>query len=69
MVEECSSCTYIMVDNHPCRHDPSHSVTHRIQSTVVQFTDSLLQVQVPHSSSEWHSYLQALEMMVCDLYP
>ncbi|KAI9169285.1 hypothetical protein LWI28_010195 [Acer negundo] len=64
MVEECFPCSYIMVDNHPCRHDPSHSVTHRIQSTIVQFADCLLQVRVPHRSSEWHSYLQAFEMMV-----
>ncbi|KAL5828551.1 hypothetical protein ACOSQ3_018019 [Xanthoceras sorbifolium] len=64
MVEECFPSSYIMVDNHPCRHDPSHSVTHRIQSTVVQFADCLLQVQIPHRSSEWHSYLQVFEKMV-----
>lgn len=69
MVEECFPCSYIMVDNHPCRYDPSHFVTHRIQSTVMQFADCLLQVQVPHSSSEWCSYLRAFEMMVCDLNP
>ncbi|KAH9772165.1 protein PHYLLO [Citrus sinensis] len=64
MIEECFPCTYILVDNHPCRHDPSHSVTHRIQSTIVQFVDFLLKVQVPHRSSKWCSFLRALDMMV-----
>ncbi|KAJ0096045.1 hypothetical protein Patl1_16607 [Pistacia atlantica] len=64
MLEECFPCSYILVDNHPYRQDPSHFVTHRIQSTIVQFADSLLKVQVPHRRSKWCTYLQTVQMMV-----
>lgn len=67
VLEECFPCTYILVNNHPYRQDPSHLVTHRIQSTIVQFADRLLKVQVPHRRSKWCSYLQTVQMMVFEL--
>ncbi|XVE91706.1 hypothetical protein REPUB_Repub01dG0034000 [Reevesia pubescens] len=64
MLEKCFPCSYILVDNHPCRHDPSHFVTHRIQSSAIEFTNILLKAQFPHRSSKWCDYLQAMNMMV-----
>ncbi len=66
MLEKCSPCSYIMVDKHPCRHDPSHIVTHRIQSTVVEFANCLLKARSPNKNSKWSSFLQILNMMVID---
>ncbi|XP_017971653.1 PREDICTED: protein PHYLLO, chloroplastic isoform X2 [Theobroma cacao] len=64
MLEKCFPCSYILVDNHPCRHDPSHFVTHRIQSSAIEFANILLKARIPHRSSKWCGYLQALNMMV-----
>lgn len=64
MVEECSPLSYVMVDNHPFRYDPSHIVTHRIHGSVVEFADCLLQVEFPCKSNKWSTYLQALNVMV-----
>ncbi|XP_038694901.1 protein PHYLLO, chloroplastic isoform X2 [Tripterygium wilfordii] len=63
-LEECFPCYYIVVDEHPCRHDPSHVVTHRIQSTVVQFADILLKAQFSFGGSISGTYLQELNMTV-----
>ncbi|XP_075659886.1 protein PHYLLO, chloroplastic isoform X2 [Castanea sativa] len=64
MLEKCSPCSYIMVDSHPCRHDASHIVTHRIESTVVEFASCLLKATSPNKNSKWSSFLQILNMMV-----
>ncbi|XP_059655618.1 protein PHYLLO, chloroplastic isoform X4 [Cornus florida] len=64
MLEECFPFSYIMVDKHPNRHDPSHIVTHRIQSTITQFTDCLLKAVIPPIDSRWSNVLRALDMMV-----
>ncbi|XP_011009175.1 PREDICTED: protein PHYLLO, chloroplastic isoform X3 [Populus euphratica] len=64
MVEECFPCTYILVDNHPCRHDPSHFVTHRVQCSIHQFADSLMKAQFPHRNSKWCCFLRVLNTMV-----
>lgn len=53
-----------MVDEHPGRHDPSHIVTHRIQSTVLEFVGCLLKAGFPRNRSKWTATLQALNMMV-----
>lgn len=53
-----------MVDKHPFRHDPSHIVTHRIHSTIVEFADYVLKAEFPHLSKEWSTYLQMLNVMV-----
>lgn len=65
MLEDCHPSAYIVVDKHPFRHDPSHTVTHRIQCNAIQFADMLLRVQFPLRNSKWRSYLEALNMMVC----
>lgn len=67
MVEECFPCTYILVDNHPCRHDPSHFVTHRVQCSIHQFADSLMKAQFSHRNSKWCCFLRVLNTMVFDL--
>ncbi|OAY31236.2 hypothetical protein MANES_14G092500v8 [Manihot esculenta] len=64
MLEDCCPCSYILVDNHPCRHDPSHFVSHRVQCSILQFVDSLNKVQFPCRSSIWCDYLGALDKMV-----
>ncbi|KAJ4846899.1 hypothetical protein Tsubulata_026226 [Turnera subulata] len=64
MLEECFPFSYILVDDHPCRHDPSHLVTHRVQCSVPQFADSLIKAQVSQARSEWHHHLAVLDMMV-----
>lgn len=56
-----------MVDEHPGRHDPSHIVTHRIQSTVLEFVGCLLKTGFPRHRSKCSATLQALNMMVIDL--
>ncbi|XP_045833302.1 protein PHYLLO, chloroplastic isoform X1 [Trifolium pratense] len=64
ILEECAPFSYIMVDKHPFRHDPSHIVTHRIQTTIFDFVGCLLKATVSHSRSTWSSSLQLLSKMV-----
>ncbi|TYK09049.1 protein PHYLLO [Cucumis melo var. makuwa] len=64
LLEECSPCSYIMVDKHPGRHDPSHIVTHRIQSTVLEFVGCILKANFPLNKSKLTATLRALNMMV-----
>ncbi|KAL5987497.1 hypothetical protein ACLOJK_035245 [Asimina triloba] len=64
MLEDCLPHSYIMVDKHPCRHDPSHIVTHRLQSTITEFVDYILKVKFPRNISRWHTSLQAVDLMV-----
>ncbi|XP_056164428.1 protein PHYLLO, chloroplastic isoform X3 [Syzygium oleosum] len=64
MLENSPPRLYIMVDEHPCRHDPSHMMTHRIQSSIIGFVDVLLRGHFLYKSSTWSDYLQALNNMV-----
>ncbi|WJX87640.1 hypothetical protein P8452_69808 [Trifolium repens] len=64
ILQECAPFSYIMVDKHPFRHDPSHIVTHRIQTTIFYFVGCLLKATVSHSRSMWSSSLQLLSKMV-----
>ncbi|KAL7171373.1 hypothetical protein ACSBR2_036094 [Camellia fascicularis] len=64
MLEDCFPCSYIIVENHPSRHDPSHIVTHRIQSSIVQFADCMLKAHIPQISSKWCGFLQVVDKMV-----
>ncbi|KAF7132517.1 hypothetical protein RHSIM_Rhsim09G0118400 [Rhododendron simsii] len=64
MLEDSFPCAYVLVENHPCRHDPSHIVTHRIQSTITQFSDCLLEANIPRISSKWCGFLKAVDKMV-----
>ncbi|KAL8128672.1 hypothetical protein V2J09_017827 [Rumex salicifolius] len=65
LLEQCFPCSYILVDSHPYRYDPSHIVSHRIQSTIAQFTNWLLEDSFPgRMNNKWAGVLQSLEMMV-----
>ncbi|XP_028761883.1 protein PHYLLO, chloroplastic-like isoform X1 [Neltuma alba] len=64
MLDECVPFSYIMVDKNPNRQDPSHIVTHRVQSSIIGFVDFLLKARVPHSRSKWATSLQVLSQMV-----
>lgn len=52
---------YIVVQSHPCRYDPHHQVTHRIEADVASWCDALLhRIERPASSSCWlHGWQQA----------
>ncbi|KAL2484725.1 Protein PHYLLO [Abeliophyllum distichum] len=63
MLEHSFPCPYILVDEHPSRHDPSHIVTHRIQSTITQFCDCLIKTCAPRISNKWRGFLRGLDMM------
>ncbi|KAK3004036.1 hypothetical protein RJ639_019334 [Escallonia herrerae] len=64
MLEDSFPRAYIMVEKHPSRHDPSHIVTHRIQSSATEFTGCLLKACKPRMSRNWIGFLRALDMMV-----
>ncbi|KAJ7943266.1 protein PHYLLO, chloroplastic [Quillaja saponaria] len=63
MLENCITCSYVMVDQHPYRHDPTHIVTHRIQSTIAEFAGCLLKANFPRNS-KWSTSLHVLSKMV-----
>ncbi|XP_071926844.1 protein PHYLLO, chloroplastic-like isoform X2 [Coffea arabica] len=63
MLEGCFPCSYIMVDKHPKRHDPSHIVTHRIQSTIMEFTVCVTKACIPHDNTRWKAFLRVLNSM------
>ncbi|KAK4430131.1 protein PHYLLO, chloroplastic [Sesamum alatum] len=63
MIEHCTPCPYIMVDDHPGRHDPSNIMTHRIQSTIAQFSDCLIKCCTPRVSKKWRELIRGLDMM------
>ncbi|KAL9680073.1 hypothetical protein QQ045_017948 [Rhodiola kirilowii] len=64
MLEGCFPMSYVMVDGNPCRHDPLHIVTHRVQSTITEFVACMLKAQFPSLGSEWISTLHTLNIMV-----
>ncbi|XP_076898989.1 protein PHYLLO, chloroplastic-like isoform X2 [Bidens hawaiensis] len=65
MLQDCSPCSYILIDNHPNRHDPSHIITHRVHSSISQFTDQVLRSCVTtRIDSKWTSFLCSINMMV-----
>ncbi|KAK4779911.1 hypothetical protein SAY87_016017 [Trapa incisa] len=64
MLERCFPCPYILVDKHSFRHDPSHMITHRIQSSIVIFIDILLKAQNPIKIIRRNYFLQVLNSMV-----
>ncbi|XP_038988053.1 protein PHYLLO, chloroplastic isoform X7 [Phoenix dactylifera] len=64
LLEFCSPSAYILVDKHPYRHDPSHIVTHRIQSTISEFADIILKIYIMRKPRKWSSFLKTLDMVV-----
>ncbi|KAL6899311.1 hypothetical protein ACP4OV_005969 [Aristida adscensionis] len=63
-LESCFPSSYILVDRHPCRHDPSHVVTHRIQATVTEFAASLCTCTFQRKTSKWADILKILNTVV-----
>ncbi|XP_042431039.1 protein PHYLLO, chloroplastic-like isoform X2 [Zingiber officinale] len=63
-LEFCSPSSYILVDKFPCRHDPSHIVTHRVQSTIIEFTHILQKIQFPRQAGRWRTFLNKLNAAV-----
>nr|XP_015626292.1 protein PHYLLO, chloroplastic isoform X4 [Oryza sativa Japonica Group] len=63
-LESCSPSSYILIDAHPCRHDPSHVVTHRIQATITEFAASLCQCNFQTKTSRWSDILMVLNSAV-----
>uniref|UniRef100_A0A0D9VHL4 Mandelate racemase/muconate lactonizing enzyme C-terminal domain-containing protein n=1 Tax=Leersia perrieri TaxID=77586 RepID=A0A0D9VHL4_9ORYZ len=63
-LESCSPTSYILIDAHPCRHDPSHVVTHRIQATIAEFAASLWQCNFQRKTSRWSDILKVLNSAV-----
>ncbi|XP_066321928.1 protein PHYLLO, chloroplastic-like isoform X5 [Miscanthus floridulus] len=56
--------SYILIDRHPCRHDPSHVVTHRIQANVAEFAASLCRCTFQRKRSRWTEILTILNSVV-----
>uniref|UniRef100_A0ACD5ZH39 Uncharacterized protein n=1 Tax=Avena sativa TaxID=4498 RepID=A0ACD5ZH39_AVESA len=63
-LESCFPSSYILIDSHPCRHDPSHVVTHRIQTSVSEFAASLCQCNFKRKTSRWQNILMVLNSVV-----
>ncbi|XP_047960192.1 protein PHYLLO, chloroplastic isoform X1 [Salvia hispanica] len=64
MINQSCPSSLILVDDHPGRHDPSHIITHRIQSTISQFSDSVIKSCKPNIRKRWKDFLRGLDMMV-----
>ncbi|XP_057848584.2 protein PHYLLO, chloroplastic isoform X2 [Cryptomeria japonica] len=64
LLEDCRPDVYIMVANHPYRHDPSHILTHRIQASVVGFAAAIRELHVPKGMASWSKWLKVLNDMV-----
>ncbi|XP_017425308.1 protein PHYLLO, chloroplastic isoform X3 [Vigna angularis] len=64
ILEDRAPFSYIMVDKHPQRHDPSHIITHRIQTSIFEFVGCLLKASVTNTRSMWGISLQLLSKMV-----
>ncbi|KAF8653016.1 hypothetical protein HU200_062451 [Digitaria exilis] len=63
-LETCYPSSYILIDSHPHRHDPSHVVTHRIQASVVEFAASLCRCTFQRKTSRWADILMAVNSVV-----
>lgn len=67
LLEKCCPFSYIMVDKHPCRHDPSHIVScntgfrAQLQNLLIVY----LNLAFPPLNSTWSIKLNALNTTVC----
>ncbi|EPS67916.1 hypothetical protein M569_06857, partial [Genlisea aurea] len=64
MIQDSSPCSYVLVDDHPGRHDPSHIVTHRILGPISHFCDNVIDSCNSSLSEEWREAIRGLGMMV-----
>jgi 2-succinyl-5-enolpyruvyl-6-hydroxy-3-cyclohexene-1-carboxylate synthase len=70
-MQRCASPIYALVAEHPVRHDPSHSLTHRLQSDPSLFCEQLLS-WIPRRISwlnTWKTISQTIEGHVDDFIP
>ncbi|XP_078167049.1 protein PHYLLO, chloroplastic-like isoform X2 [Carex rostrata] len=63
-LESCAPIPYILVDSHPYRHDPSHIVTYRIQSSVSQFVAIMCEFQFSNKVKEWSCLLKGINSAI-----
>ncbi|XP_051146167.1 protein PHYLLO, chloroplastic [Andrographis paniculata] len=63
MIDQCTPCTYIMVDDHPGRHDPSNIMSHRIHSSITKFSEFLIKSSSPYACKNWREFIRGLDMM------
>lgn len=64
LLQDCTPCPYILIDNHCSRHDPSHIITHRIQGQIGQFTNCVVRFCTTNINHQWTSFLRSVNMMV-----
>jgi len=67
-LEENHPQHYIVVENHPFRHDPAHAVTTRIETHLPAFCESLLALDIKADTTEWFrqmsSYSQKINSII-----
>eukprot|EP00249_Psilotum_nudum_P024790 c29294_g1_i4 orf=1-2574(-) len=59
-LEVCQPLAHILVEEHPYRHDPSHTLTHRVQSSVMHFVAVVKAFSTPSQSHDFSEKLKAL---------
>ncbi|KAG0464696.1 hypothetical protein HPP92_018860 [Vanilla planifolia] len=62
-LELCSPNSYIFVDKHPYRHDPSHLITHRLQCSIIEFADIMLAKEFPERVRTSNTILREINAM------
>ncbi|KAG6548096.1 hypothetical protein Mapa_010376 [Marchantia paleacea] len=63
-LEAASPEAYIVVEEHSSRHDPSHIVTHRVQSSAADFSYTIMNATVSKPRTSFCSRLQILSEVV-----
>ncbi|KAJ4798965.1 2-succinyl-5-enolpyruvyl-6-hydroxy-3-cyclohexene-1-carboxylate synthase [Rhynchospora pubera] len=63
-LESCAPIPYILVDSHPYRHDPSHIVTYRIQSSVSQFVAIMFEFEFSKKATKWTCLLKEINSVI-----
>ncbi|KAI5055725.1 hypothetical protein GOP47_0029246 [Adiantum capillus-veneris] len=63
-LETCQPSPYILVEEHPFRHDPSHLLTHRVHGSVIEFVTQLVLCSAPSQSRGYGKQLMLLSDVV-----
>lgn len=58
-VEKKRPENYVVIQDHPNRYDPVHSVTHRIESDIVPACTKLLPLVQPNGNESWPNQIKA----------
>lgn len=59
-LEVCQPASYILVEEHPFRHDPSHLLTHRVQGSITEFVAQIISCCTPSQSRDYAEQIQLL---------